>query len=419
MVRMIPATYDTETSPGEKALFESLKSLDCEADWVVLHSLQIAEHVKNVGGEADFVILVPGKGVVVLEVKSHESLKVEEGMWHLGKSPPTHRSPFRQAKDAMFSLRGYLKSEDVNLTSLPFVNAAWFTHLQARSLLPESAEWHEWQVLDMQNMNSVKESIEHLLDCGIKHLGTKYDWFDEKSCRPTIEEVAQISGLLRPRFEIHPTMTSEEFRASMMPIPIHSGSNSVFDNDRTDESEVVATHAPGALNSPSAPEHQKPKRPLRRDVALAVFLIALVTGITGMIVLTVASTQEPIAPSTGAGERTGREVVEQQDGESPVAPQPEHAPVSDCHLVVISTLSLSSSANDVAAELQSEAPNVVVVPSEAIPTWTPGRWVVVAPAADRTAGEAADQAAKQAGFETFRQDVADTAICERFLSGLG
>src|SRR6056297_2763870 len=101
MARMIPAFCPETAPPGERSVYGVLANDDRSASWVVLHSLAIADHVRQIEGEADFVILVPGSGALVVEVKSHRSLEVlEDGRWKLGRDAPTRRSPFQQANDA-------------------------------------------------------------------------------------------------------------------------------------------------------------------------------------------------------------------------------------------------------------------------------------------------------------------------------
>ena len=60
MARMIPPYYPEEIkSTGEKQFFDLLRHDPATADWVCLHSLSLARHVKRVYGEIDFVVLIP------------------------------------------------------------------------------------------------------------------------------------------------------------------------------------------------------------------------------------------------------------------------------------------------------------------------------------------------------------------------
>lgn len=67
MARMMPSYCPENVPPGERALFASLAGSDETHGWIVLHSLAIASHVRQVEGEADFVVIVPGSGILVIE----------------------------------------------------------------------------------------------------------------------------------------------------------------------------------------------------------------------------------------------------------------------------------------------------------------------------------------------------------------
>jgi hypothetical protein len=116
---MIPPVISPSAPPGERRVFERLASDPLTDDWVVLHSLALAEHVRQAQGEADFVVLVPGYGVAVIEVKSHTKLaRLPDGRWRLGSLPPTGRGPFQQADEQMHSIRRYLRSRGADLRTV-------------------------------------------------------------------------------------------------------------------------------------------------------------------------------------------------------------------------------------------------------------------------------------------------------------
>lgn len=94
---MIPAICPDGAAPGEQALFRALAVAPETDDWIVLHSLWLAEHVRQVEGEADFVVIVPGTGILVIEIKSHQRMEIlSDGRWKLGNDAPTTRDPFNR-----------------------------------------------------------------------------------------------------------------------------------------------------------------------------------------------------------------------------------------------------------------------------------------------------------------------------------
>src|SRR5438552_8121274 len=112
--RMLPAFCPAGASPGEQEIFNLLRDDPLAAEWTALHSLDLAEHVRQVQGEADFVVLIPNEGIVVIEVKSHHSVVVDKHGWWLGcAAMPEKRGPFKQASDALHSIRTYLEQRDL------------------------------------------------------------------------------------------------------------------------------------------------------------------------------------------------------------------------------------------------------------------------------------------------------------------
>ena len=108
MARLIPDFIHKDAPPGEKQIFSTLRNSRRGSDWIVLHSLNLPRHLRQNAGEIDFLILVPGKGILILEVKSHQRIRREKGLWYLGNDPPTQRGPFEQASLAMHSLKNDL-----------------------------------------------------------------------------------------------------------------------------------------------------------------------------------------------------------------------------------------------------------------------------------------------------------------------
>lgn len=93
---------------------------DC---WRVFHSVvwQAARGGKQGDGEADFVLLHPSHGIVVLEVKGGR-IEVDSGDWTTtDRKGAKHRikDPFRQAKDSKYALLEYLKTLKPRLQNVP------------------------------------------------------------------------------------------------------------------------------------------------------------------------------------------------------------------------------------------------------------------------------------------------------------
>lgn len=204
MARMIPAAIDPRTpSPGEKDVFQRLASDPAAEAWTVIHSLDLPHHVRQISGELDFVVLVPGKGILCLEVKAAASVSRRDGLWYYGKEPKGDpRGPFRQASEGMHSLRERLAKRYPPAASAVFWSAVVLPYT---SLDFESEEWHSWQLIESPRYRSASlaETCEAVLDRARGFLRAKRSagWFDPDAPVPTAEDCDRIAHVLRPDFE--------------------------------------------------------------------------------------------------------------------------------------------------------------------------------------------------------------------------
>lgn len=204
MARMIPPRIRPDcSSPGEREIFQRLKDDPETDDWIVLHSLDVAEHVTNIAGEIDFVVIVPGKGVLCVEVKACSSLRRLDGLWYYGRNAkPDARGPFKQASAAMHSIRGNLATQRRDLSKIPFWSTVIFPYLEFSI---QSKEWHRWQVIDNRGFRagSIGKLLSDVLDQARRFLQTRAStrWFNPKSSEPDIRQCETIADILRPDFE--------------------------------------------------------------------------------------------------------------------------------------------------------------------------------------------------------------------------
>lgn len=200
MARMIPPTIGDDAPPGEHAVFAALQQ--APDDWVVFHSLEIARHVSQVQGEADFVVVAPGQGILVIEVKSHESIEADgEGRWRYGSRDWVTRSPFEQASGAQHSIIEYLQSKGSGPVGYPVFHAAWLTQLSKTKFAP-SIGWHDWQLLDAADLANghAAAAVIRTLTHANTHLAESVTGYRRVAGQPDDEHTARITELLTPRF---------------------------------------------------------------------------------------------------------------------------------------------------------------------------------------------------------------------------
>ena len=214
---MIPPVYDIEsTPPGEVDVFNKLKD-HAPDDWVVLHSFDLPKHIRQQQGEVDFVVVIPGNGVVCLEVKSHQSVRRNaNGMWVLGTHPPEVKGPFKQSNSAMHSLRERVIRRSPELNDVPFADAVVFTHTPFDV---ESIEWERWQVIDEPSIraNGLVAMVERTIRSQrekLRNTPAARGWFAEGNRAPTESQSEALVRIMRPRFEMAQSPKSRRNRAA-------------------------------------------------------------------------------------------------------------------------------------------------------------------------------------------------------------
>jgi hypothetical protein len=205
MSRMIPTRISSSCkSPGERMLFGKFRDDPETRNWIVLHSVDIARHVKQIEGEADFVILIPELGVLCLEVKAGDVSR-RDGIWTFRygtETKETKRSPFKQASDAMHSLRIYVGNKNALLQNILFISAVAFTKIEFREASPE---WHQWQHVDRTDVTRrpVSDWCTDILRQAHRHVSRQSNpgWYDPARAKPSSKQIEAIAGLLRRDFE--------------------------------------------------------------------------------------------------------------------------------------------------------------------------------------------------------------------------
>lgn len=201
MARMIPPACPAKTPVGEKDLFNKLRDDPDTSGWVVLHSLDLKKHKSKIEGELDMVVLVPGLGVLCIEVKGCDVSR-QDGKW-IYPYETSLEGPFKQASRSMHSLRTYLIGRDCTLSGLLFFSAAVFTRVDFDE---QSPEWHPWQFINRRLFlrRPISSNIINILQRAHEHVASrvgKNSWYNDTDSRPDEGQVRRMVGLLRDNFE--------------------------------------------------------------------------------------------------------------------------------------------------------------------------------------------------------------------------
>lgn len=194
--------YNAEStpSPGERRLFDLLTRSQGADNWVVLHSQRLRQVKGKTQGEADFVVMVPGLGILVLEVKASRRIIRQDGKWYSGQRMEPMTDPFDQVNRAKHAIREVLGEP---LSRSVFISdAVVFTDVDQ---LPDSSEWRPDQVIDARSMTpdglvasieaSLRNSANHFLRSIGKTRSSGFTALSEKAMK-------EAFAILRPDFEV-------------------------------------------------------------------------------------------------------------------------------------------------------------------------------------------------------------------------
>jgi hypothetical protein len=208
MARMMPLHIgDDNPSRAERELFEEFRDA-CPDEWTVLHSLDVAKRWKDRPfGEADFVVLVPGAGILCLEAKSYV-YRDADGMWHYEPNGPgTPRSPFDQASGAMWAVLDWLGKRGA--PRVVAASAVIVPDMDVRSDGGGSIEWGNWQLIDRGRYLS-KSLERHVLDC----LDAQRALLSDPPAPMSREDAAKITRMLRAEVECYESPRARIERAT-------------------------------------------------------------------------------------------------------------------------------------------------------------------------------------------------------------
>jgi len=184
---MIPARPRQDANASEKASFMALEGIANRPSWAVIHSLSLTDNLYTIAGESDFVVLVPGKGIVVIETKAPKYVEYKDGEWYLDKTPKPKKSPLEQLNKATTSIYRFLDNLEI-YEDFPIARLLWFTSISQHQLdnkSPGDMQFYSWEIALKEDLAKPAETIEKVLDNYIathkerKMLTIKPEAFDE------------------------------------------------------------------------------------------------------------------------------------------------------------------------------------------------------------------------------------------------
>jgi len=203
MAKLSPPYIDKDCkSTGEKMIFDMLKKDSFTEEWIVLHSLNLSQHTKRLYGEIDFLLLIPNAGVFVMEVKGGD-VRCKNGEWEFidrHGNVNRNKSPFNQARDAMFSLQTEIKKEFGAKHRFNKIQFGFLVAFPQVNFDKHSVEYEQWQIFDKTNYNSNHETFfKNLIQQFTEKHKTQL-WFSPTESLPSRQDLEELCHFLRGDF---------------------------------------------------------------------------------------------------------------------------------------------------------------------------------------------------------------------------
>ena len=218
MTLMIPAQMGPSTPHSEKTFFTELRDDPATDDWTALHSLNIVRHHNKLEGECDMVVLVPDRGILIVEVKG-VGVRREQGRFFYEDNRPSDLGPFKQAAGARWSLFRHLKDTAPEFGKFLFWSVVIFPTVPFKE---KSTEWHDWQCINSDDLKraSYAQLLTGVLEKAHQFVADARNqaWYDAEKSRPSVEQCRKIANALRGNFNYvtsSPTLIDEAERELM------------------------------------------------------------------------------------------------------------------------------------------------------------------------------------------------------------
>jgi hypothetical protein len=203
MVNLFPSSISKDTNYGERVIFSAFEDVTDRPDWTVLYSLHQYKVVKGREAEGDFVVLIPGKGIVVIEAKGATGVDLEGDVWVIDgvHSDARNKSPMEQAENTRNNVIALLAQNDIDVKSLPVARLVWFPKMdpfQFNEIGERGMEMYGWELAFREGLKNIVAVLENVIDkqisLGLKVKNLKYrpELFD-------VTEMGRINDCLRVR----------------------------------------------------------------------------------------------------------------------------------------------------------------------------------------------------------------------------
>lgn len=194
MVEIIPKFRSGEPNYAEDTIIDRLRAVASRPDWIVLHSLKQRKVAQGAEAETDFVVFIPGKGIVLIEAKGATSAVFDNQVWTMTGVPKKARNkdPFLQIDKGMANIRKQIRILELDHDDIPIARLTWFAKLDEYSFTAgkdAGLAFSPYELAFAKQLDTMVATIEDCLDQTIKANKGKTDY--KKPSEPMTLAVAQ------------------------------------------------------------------------------------------------------------------------------------------------------------------------------------------------------------------------------------
>jgi hypothetical protein len=201
MAQLIPSDIRNDLSSGEARVFHEIRNARGAGDWIVFHSLALSSAYSGRYGEVDFVILIPQKGIVCIEVKGG-GVACANGVWTTtnrhGVTQSLKQSPFEQARSGMWNLLKFVQMRFGTNSPEARCPVGWMVVFPDSVCPPLTPEFARNEVVDCTQLKELVELIDKCPSLA-NELGNANRTPLSARCR------GRLAGAFRPDFDRPPT----------------------------------------------------------------------------------------------------------------------------------------------------------------------------------------------------------------------
>ena len=178
----------TTQPPGEEWFLAEIDKP--EYDWVIIPNKVFKKDFKSSvkEGEIDFIIIIPRKGMGIVEVKSHKGLRIENDVFKKSDGTPLEKDTFQQTQEQRYNLMNYI---NFNFPSLGYsVNScARVICTPFSELYPsKSTTFRESELIGKEKLpEGIHLLIEKALDDHIRNYPSSRSLFSDKNVKSITE----------------------------------------------------------------------------------------------------------------------------------------------------------------------------------------------------------------------------------------